>query len=191
MKREIWPEEYHQPSWLYSLRSGVELSRRLNRMWLGAGFALLSIVSFYEGGEDDEGARHVNPRTLVVLAGSASLCSFFLALVVGEPKGELYLKWLQQKARADSYEREWSDDDLLEIERNAEWIENFRENMADEIEQRRMSKWWSRFFWKHFFDGSMQRPTAIHSFEAQYLRILAAEIRSRRIAKPLRASQNQ
>ncbi len=120
MKREIWPEKYEQPDWMYSLQDGIRPSHCLNRLWLGSCAALFLFGSFHAAGDGDDDARYLNPKTVLLVAYVGSALSFFAALVIGEPHGELFQKWLKEKARADSFAREWSDGDLLEIERNAE-----------------------------------------------------------------------
>ncbi len=87
---------------------------------------------------------------------------------------------MEEKARAKSYTRDRSEEEVDEIERLIRWEKNHYENQADEDRDRRMSHWWSRMFYSWVNDGKSIRPFPTVDQNVVYLTNLLTEIRQRR-----------
>jgi hypothetical protein len=149
MQREITPRDFKMPNWLYSLSRGIQerLPSPWSYFWLGVslafGLLLFIQVPHDRFGEDWE----------IACCAIGMLLALFGWVTTGgrirDNTEDFFRSWLKSKADADAWKREWSDEDLVILEKIIEWENNRGLNESDSERKRREEHW----FWKNQKDG--------------------------------------
>lgn len=197
MKREVWPEDYKIPHWIDNLATGVP--ERKSSWWRGYWAGMLGVCSVAAiltiPNDEESTRRYINVESIFWVAFILSFiacagfmvtrCSLSASLDV-DPDDEIWLKVLREKARADSYTKQWTPQESQELQNCWKWSVNNSENNADKKYEERQKHWLKRRFMR-------DRPKSFILPVTKYYGELLREIGERRIevqAKEREAAQN-
>lgn len=176
--RETYPDGWSEPEWLWKFMNDLpsDWSKPWSWFWAGVTCTIAPFLLPLEEGEPYFWTAGFYTQSLVLTIG---VIGWLLTSVGCEDRWEKEAgeKWLKEKARADSYRRDWTAEDLKEVTNNALWKRNWLENWADEIQAARSKRFWWRM-WKDQ-RGEIRRPSFSASPKEEYLHLLANEIQQR------------
>jgi hypothetical protein len=183
MKREVWPEGYEKPDWIDNL--GAKVPEIKSSWWQGFWFGMLCVcitaAIFTVPDDESNTRRYINAETIFSIAAFFAFASGFAWMLAWTSScalsgvnldKEMWLRVLQEKARADSYTRQWTSQEIKELRNCWQWSVNNSENNADKKHEERKKHWLKRWFMK-------DRPKPFILPVTQYYGLLIHEVEAR------------